>query len=116
MSPRFGEVWFADLGRPTGHEQAGRRPAIVVSSDRFNELGPGVAIVVPVTRVERAYPTRVAVPRGRSGLRVTSWAAVEHLSSVSVLRLQDHLGYVDAGVMGLIGRALRLVLDLPEVA
>ncbi len=116
MRPQFGEVWFADLGRPTGHEQPGRRPAIVISADRFNELSPGVAVVVPVTRVQRAYPTRVAIPRERSGLKVASWAAVEHLTSVSVLRLHDHLGDVDSQTMVQIRRALRLVLDLPEVA
>jgi mRNA interferase MazF len=114
MTPRFAEVWFADLGRPTGHEQSGRRPAVVISSDRFNELGPGVAVVVPVTRVERAYPTRIPIPRGSSGLQVASWAAVEHLASVSVLRLQHHLGYVQSEVMDRIAGALRLVLDLPE--
>jgi mRNA interferase MazF len=114
MTPQFGDVWFADLGRPTGHEQAGRRPTIVISSDAFNDLGPGIAIVVPITRVERAYPTRIAIPRGRSGLKVAGWAAVEHIASVSVLRLQDRLGQVEDDVMDRIGRALRLLLNLPE--
>jgi mRNA-degrading endonuclease toxin of MazEF toxin-antitoxin module len=75
-----------------------------------------VAIVVPVTRVQQSYPTRIAIPRGRTGLKVASWAAVEHLASISVLRLRDHLGYVESDVMDSIGLALRLLLHLPGAA
>ena len=83
---------------------------------RVSQRARSEGAVVPVTRVMRAYPTRVAIPRGRTGLKVASWAAVEHLASVSVLRLRDHLGEVEAETLEQIRRVLRLVLDLPEVA
>jgi mRNA interferase MazF len=35
-APARGEVWLADLNPTWGHEQAGRRPVLVVSDDLFN--------------------------------------------------------------------------------
>jgi mRNA interferase MazF len=49
VTARRGEVWLVDFGNPIGREQAGRRPAVVVSADRLNESLAGVVIVVPCT-------------------------------------------------------------------
>ena len=44
----------------SGHEQKGRRPALVVSNTLFNEQ-TGLAIVCPLTTTHRGYPFHVAV-------------------------------------------------------
>ncbi len=41
-APGRGEVWLADLNPTRGHEQAGRRPVLVVSEDLFNRGPAGV--------------------------------------------------------------------------
>ncbi len=56
---RRGDVWLIDLGEPVGHEPGFTRPALVVSDDRFNRHG--LAVVCPLTRSHRDYPSRVEV-------------------------------------------------------
>jgi mRNA interferase MazF len=114
--PQRGDVWDVDFGRPIGHEQgAGSRPAVVISTDEFNDSGAGVTIVAPLTTAQRAYPSRVKIRAGASGLRETSWAAVEHLRSVSVLRLREYRGGVERQVLDEIERVMTFLLyDRPN--
>jgi mRNA interferase MazF len=82
----------------------------VISSDDFNNSGAGLVIVAPLTTAQRRYPSRVKVTAGESGLRETSWAAVEHLRSLSLLRLRDYRGSVNGVVLTEIERILDLLL------
>lgn len=45
---RRGEIWLADLDPALGHEQKGRRPVLIVSSEAFNTLTK-VPVVLPIT-------------------------------------------------------------------
>jgi mRNA interferase MazF len=109
--PQRGDIWDIDFGRPTGHEQgAGKRPGLVISTDDFNSSGAGLVIVAPLTTAQRGYPSRVKVRAAAAGLRETSWAAVEHLRSLSLLRLRDYRGSVDQAVLTEIERVLDLLL------
>jgi mRNA interferase MazF len=109
--PQRGDIWDIDFGRPKGYEQgAGIRPGLVISSDDFNDSGAGLVIVAPLTTAQGGYPSRVKVRAEGSGLRETSWAAVEHLRSLSLLRLRDYRGSVDRAVLTEIERVLDLLL------
>ncbi len=109
--PQRGDIWHVDFGRPMGHEQgAGSRPAVVISTDQFNLSGAGLAIVAPLTTAQRGYPSRVEIWPGASGLRETSWAAVEHLRSISILRLREYRGGVERQVLDEIERVMSLLL------
>ena len=48
-----GEVWDMNLDPVIGHEQAGARPALVVSVDLFNEGPAELIVVAPITRTAR---------------------------------------------------------------
>lgn len=61
-----------------GHEQRGRRPALVVSNDAFNRH-TGFCIVCPITSTQRDYPFHVAVPEGCG---VEGFVMVEQVKSV----------------------------------
>ena len=64
--PVRGEVWDVDLNPVIGHEQGGKRPALVVSADGFNKTQAGLVIVVPITikRRRASGPTsRLIRPR-----------------------------------------------------
>jgi mRNA interferase MazF len=109
--PRRGDVWQVDFGRPVGNEQgAGPRPAVVISKDGFNDSGAGLAIVAPLTTAQRNYPSRVKIRPGVSGLQEMSWAAVEHLRSVSVLRLREYRGTVNDRALETIDEVLDFLL------
>jgi mRNA interferase MazF len=62
----------------SGHEQRGRRPALVVSNDLFNE-STGFCIACPVTNTRRDYPFHVSIPEG---LEVTGVVMVEQVKSI----------------------------------
>lgn len=112
MTPRRGDVWLVDFGEPVGREQAGIRPAVVVSTEALNEGPAGVVLVVPVTSARRDLPSHVEIEPGESGLDLSSYAKCEDVKSVSERRLIDRLGVVGPGPLFDIGRVLRYLLEL----
>ncbi len=76
--PRKGDFVTLTFDPQSGHEQRGRRPALVISKDLFNKH-TGLCIVCPVTNARRDYPFHVAIPEGR---RVTGVVMVEQLKSI----------------------------------
>ena len=112
MTPRRGEVWLVDFGEPVGREQAGIRPAVIVSTDALNEGPTGVVFVVPVTSARRDLPSHVEIEQEESGLEHSSYAKCEDMKSVSERRLIDRLGIVGPEPLFEIERVLRYLLEL----
>jgi mRNA interferase MazF len=112
VTPRRGEVWLVDFGEPVGREQAGTRPAVVVSTDALNEGPAGFIFVVPVTSARRDLPSHIEIEPGKSGLEHPSYAKCEDVKSVSARRLIDRLGIVGPEPLFEIGRVLRYLLEL----
>ena len=61
--PRRGDVVWLHFERTAGHEQAGRRPALVLSPRRYNSR-VGLALFCPVTAHVKGYPFEVVLPPG----------------------------------------------------
>ncbi|MEK6299589.1 MAG: type II toxin-antitoxin system PemK/MazF family toxin [Acidobacteriota bacterium] len=76
--PKKGDFITLSFDPQTGHEQKGRRPALVVSNDLFNKH-TGLAIVCPVTNTDRRYPFHLAIPNQSS---LTGFVMVEQVKSV----------------------------------
>ena len=76
--PAKGDVVAVSLDPQAGHEQKGRRPALVVSNDLFNR-STGLALVCPVTNTHRRIPFHVALPKEAS---VTGFVMVEQVKSI----------------------------------
>ena len=53
-----GAIIWLDFDPQTGHEQKGRRPALVVSNETFNRFS-NLAIVCPVTNTRKSHPFHV---------------------------------------------------------
>lgn len=114
---RRGEVRLVDLDPARGSEANKKRPAVVVSNDRANDvaqrLGRGVVTVVPLTsNTARLFPFQVLIPAPDTGLRVASKAQAEQVRSVAMERLGPPLGQLGASLLAEIDDALRLHLDL----
>ncbi len=62
-APKRGDVVWITLQPQAGHEQAGRRPALIVSASSYNRK-VGLALLCPLTRQAKGYPFEVAVPEG----------------------------------------------------
>ena len=59
--PSRGDIWLVNLNPAPGHEQAGVRPALIVSVDPFNHGAAGLVVPLPLTSVEKGIPFHVAV-------------------------------------------------------
>jgi mRNA interferase MazF len=61
--PQRGDVIWITLNPQAGYEQAGRRPAVVLSPEAYNDK-VGLAILCPITSQVKGYPFEVAIPTG----------------------------------------------------
>jgi mRNA interferase MazF len=61
--PERGDVVWISLNPRAGHEQAGRRPAVVVSPRSYNGK-VGLGLFCPITSKVKKYPFEVAIPAG----------------------------------------------------
>jgi mRNA interferase MazF len=59
--PKRGDVVWITLNPQAGHEQAGRRPAVILSPEEYNGK-VGLAILCPVTNQIKGYPFEVQLP------------------------------------------------------
>lgn len=76
--PAKGDFITLSFDPQSGHEQKGRRPAIVVSNYIFNKA-TGLAIVCPITNTNRKIPFHLAVPMESS---LTGFIMVEQVKSI----------------------------------
>jgi mRNA interferase MazF len=76
--PRRGDVIRLDFNPQQGHEQSGRRPALVLSPTEYNRT-VGLAVVCPITNSKKGYPWEVAIP---SGLKVTGVVLADQMKSL----------------------------------
>jgi mRNA interferase MazF len=58
--PKKGDIVWLDFDPQAGHEQAGRRPALIISGLRYNQV-TGLALVCPITSKVKGYPFEVAL-------------------------------------------------------
>ncbi len=77
-APKKGDFIAVTFDPQSGHEQKGRRPALVVSNTLFNEQ-TGLAIVCPLTTADRGYPFHVAVT---DNPHITGFVMVEQVKSI----------------------------------
>ena len=76
--PERGDAVWIDFSPQTGSEQAGRRPAVVLSPAAYNRK-VGLAVLCPITSQVKGYPFEVAVPEG---LEVTGVILADQLKSL----------------------------------
>ena len=61
--PRRGDLVWLNFNPQAGHEQAGHRPALVLSPKEYNERS-SVALFCPITSTVKGYPFEVELPPG----------------------------------------------------
>jgi mRNA interferase MazF len=76
--PKQGDFVVVSFDPQSGHEQKGRRPALVISKTVFNRH-TGMAMLCPLTNTFRNFPFHVAVP---TGSKLTGYIMVEQIKSV----------------------------------
>jgi len=107
-----GDIWLADLNPVRGHEQAGRRPVLVVSVDPFNQSRADLVVVVPITSTLRGIPFHVVVQPPEGGLTGASALLCDAVRSISKDRLLTRWGSVLPATMATVEDRLRVLMGL----
>lgn len=86
-----GDIRWADLNPVRGHEQAGRRPVLVISHDVFNERSGTVIAVALTSRPQRAgFPLTLEL--AGKFLPRRSWVKISQIRTLAVERIGRRLG------------------------
>jgi mRNA interferase MazF len=102
--PERGDLVWIAFDPQAGHEQAGRRPGLVITPRSYNAK-VGLALICPVTSQVKGYPFEVALPKGRidgvvlaDQIRSLDWAArgAEKASQVDEHVLNEVLAKIAA--------------------
>ena len=98
--PERGDIVWIDFNPTRGHEQAHKRPALVLSLKLYNEKR-GLILACPVTSKTKNYPFEVEVKAGKvrgvilaDQIRTLDWqvrrvAFIERVDSVALARVRE---------------------------
>lgn len=107
--PDRGHLVWISLDPQAGHEQAGRRPALVLSPVSYNSL-VGLALFCPITSQAKGYPFEVALP---DGLAVSGVVLADHVKCLDwQSRRATFAGQAPDGVVAEVVRRLGLLLGV----
>jgi len=110
-----GQVVWAELDPTQGREYAGRRPALVISTDVHIELVKDLLIILPITTTNRAWPNHIEV-KPDAILSKPSWIVTEQPRTISRSRVRKVGGVVDKATMVEVDRWLSLFTrPLPSI-
>jgi mRNA interferase MazF len=76
--PDRGDIVWIEFNPQTGHEQAGRRPALIISPGLYNGK-VGLALMCPVTSKRKGYPFEVELP---NDLKVSGVILADQIKSL----------------------------------
>jgi len=89
-----GDVRWAELNPVRGHEQAGRRPVLILSHNIFNQRSGTVIAMALTSQPQRAgFPLTYPIKSGQ--LKKPSWVKISQIRTLSVERIGKKLGTVE---------------------
>ena len=114
MVIKRGDIYWADLGPPTGSRPARRRPVLIVQSEPYNvsRLATVLAVVITSNTALAAMPGNVFLPAKVTGLPRDSVVNVTALITLNKTDLTGRVGDVPPSLMASVDGGLRRVLDL----
>ena len=109
-----GDIYWADLGAPSGSRPAKRRPVLVIQSDPYNDsrLATVVAVVITSNTALAAMPGNVFLPATATGLPRDSVVNTTAVVTLNKTDLADRVSPLPLSLMNEVDRGLRRVLGL----
>jgi mRNA interferase MazF len=105
-----GDLLWIDFGQPVGHEQGGRRPAVVLTSRAYN-IRSSVLVVCPITRRRRDWPFEVGLPLDSP---IEGFVLVDQIKVIDpATRLYRRAGRLPGEVLGEVRAKLAALLGIP---
>jgi mRNA interferase MazF len=104
-APGRGDIVWLDFDPQIGHEQSGRRPALVVSPKSYNRK-VGLCLVCPITSQVNGYPFEVRLPDGIDihgvvlcdQIKSLDWQArrVDHIGTLPEISILEVLAHISS--------------------
>ncbi len=111
--PNRGEIWLADLNPTRGHEQAGARPVLIISTNTFNHGPAGLVFALPLTRTDRHIPIHIPIDPPEGGVSARSFILCDAVRSISKDRLGPQpWGSVSLETLRGVEDKLRILMEL----
>jgi mRNA interferase MazF len=112
IEPLRGEIWLVDLDPTRGREQAGKRPALVVSANVFNKGPAELVVVLPITSKAKGIPLHVRIDPPEGGVKTPSFIKCEDVRSVAKQRLSKRWGGVSPATMHAVEDRIRILFEV----
>ena len=107
--PNQGDLIWLTFNPQAGHEQAGRRPALVLSPASYNGK-VGLAILCPITNQEKGYPFEVKIP---AGLGVTGVILADQVKSMDWrVRQAEYIAQLPARIQQQVLAKLTVLMEV----
>lgn len=110
--PSRGGIWSVSFDPVVGREQAGTRPALVLSVNKFNQGPAELVVVLPLTTKNKRQPLHVPVHPPEGGLTLPSFIRTDDIRSISKHRLKKFHGDVSPQTMIEVEMRIRILLGL----
>ena len=109
-----GEIWWADLSKPSGSDPGYARPVLIVQANSFNHSRISTVIVVALSSNAALAdaPGNITLSSRQTGLTKDSVANVSQVLTLDKQFLRDKAGKLSSRLMRQVDQGLHLVLDL----
>ena len=104
-----GDIIWADLNPTIGHEQAGKRPVLVLSHEVFNKRS-GTVIVVAITSQPQRAGFPLTIELQEPNLPKRSWVKISQIRTLSVKRLRKKISVAKPEEINLIIEGLNEII------
>lgn len=109
--PHRGDIVWINLNPQIGREQAGRRPALVLSDSSYNRL-TGLAVCCPITSHEKSYPFEVVLP---AGLPIKGVILCDHIKNLDIQgRIKKYICTLPEETMTKVVKRITLLISPSE--
>jgi mRNA interferase MazF len=105
-----GDIYWAELDPTVGHEQAGRRPVLVISNNIFNDRSKTV-IALALTSQEPKAPFPLTAALANKDLPKRTWVKIGQVRTLSVERLGRKIGRASADDLDLVLEGLNEIIE-----
>ena len=106
-----GDIWLTNFNPTKGHEQAGIRPAVVISVNTFNNSVAELVFVCPLTTKKKNIPLHIEIGKER-GVTQKSYIKPEDTRSISTSRLIKKMGHIGFDELEKIKEMLKILLGI----
>lgn len=112
-----GEIYWVDLGQPSGSEPGFKHPHIVIQNNLFNTSNINTVVICALTsNVKRAQaPGNVLLKKGEANLPKKSVANISQIYTVNKSDLIEKIGKVSAKRFNEILEGIKLITEPREV-